>query len=288
MLEAYSYQDKKFRESMGLTPKALESGYTEATKALEKYGWGGERNAPAYNKIKTYALAAFLNQNQDIPFKYAMAALSAALILGKHTNDDSIMSSMSEYFGSAIITDKNTLTQTLEKSGITEAKYLSSIYRILGDKNIDYWLMTNTGGIMTYPSEEELKSNFNLHKTGLDFVPYDEYPALLHEGEAVLTKDAASYLRTATPEDISQLGGVQDALDNTTQVTSVSDYTPIVTVLQESDRSNKESLNLVASAINNQTNVMVSKLDKIITVISSNKGSSTYSNNFVNLESGGF
>ena len=29
------------------------------------------------------------------------------------------------------------------------------------------------------------------HATGLEYVPYDNYPAMLHEGEKVLTKDAA-------------------------------------------------------------------------------------------------
>lgn len=34
-------------------------------------------------------------------------------------------------------------------------------------------------------------SLFTPHATGLDYVPYDGYPALLHEGEKVLTKNEA-------------------------------------------------------------------------------------------------
>ena len=33
------------------------------------------------------------------------------------------------------------------------------------------------------------------HATGLDYVPYNEYPALLHEGEAVLTRIEAQQWR---------------------------------------------------------------------------------------------
>ena len=51
------------------------------------------------------------------------------------------------------------------------------------------------------PMPEEPKS----HATGLDYVPYNEYPAILHEGEAVLTKMEATQWRSggmAQPEKI--------------------------------------------------------------------------------------
>ena len=44
----------------------------------------------------------------------------------------------------------------------------------------------------------------NKHAVGLDYVPYDEYPALLHEGEAVLTKAEARAWRNG--EDSAPAG----------------------------------------------------------------------------------
>lgn len=239
MLEAFSWLSKEERESLGLTPDWTKSGYDEAKTALDKYGWGGERDQEKYNKIKTYALAKFLSQNPNIPFKYAMAALSAALITGGHTNDEGITGPLNTYFPNYIVSDKTTLTKTLEASGITEAKYLSAIYRILGDKNIDYWLMTNTGGVMTYPTDEQLKSEFNLHRYGLDSVPYDNYPALLHEGEAVLTASTANTLRN---------------------------------LLDEYQQTSTQAVNF-DTIIQTQTSALVAKMEEIITVISNNKGS---------------
>ena len=239
MLEAFSWQSKELRESLGLTPDWLKSGYDEAKTALDKYGWGGERNAEAYNRIKTFALRSFLNQNQDIPFNYAMAALSAALVLGNHTNDTTITNPLTEYFGQAIVTDKDLLTKTLAANGITESKYLSAIYRILGDKNIDYWLMTNTGGVMTYPTDEQLKTEFNLHRYGLDTVPYDNYPALLHQGEAVLTASTANTLRN---------------------------------LLDEYQQTNTQAVNF-DTIIQTQTNALISKMEEIIVVLTNNSGS---------------
>lgn len=52
--------------------------------------------------------------------------------------------------------------------------------------------------------------------TGLDYVPYNEFPALLHEGEAVLTKPEAAAWRSgegAQSVDMSGLGAaVADAV----------------------------------------------------------------------------
>lgn len=43
-----------------------------------------------------------------------------------------------------------------------------------------------------------LNNNFKGHANGLDYVPYNGYPALLHEGEKVLTRQAAQAERSTT------------------------------------------------------------------------------------------
>ena len=52
-----------------------------------------------------------------------------------------------------------------------------------------------TDGDMTW-----LMNEFNIHRQGLDTVPYDNYPAMLHEGEAVLTATTANELRNLLDE----------------------------------------------------------------------------------------
>ena len=48
--------------------------------------------------------------------------------------------------------------------------------------------------------------------TGLDYVPYNEFPALLHEGEAVLTKAEAAQWRSGETAQSVDLAGVGAAV----------------------------------------------------------------------------
>ena len=47
---------------------------------------------------------------------------------------------------------------------------------------------------------DTLKSKYNLHRQGLSEVPYDNYLASLHQGEAVLTASTANELRNLLDE----------------------------------------------------------------------------------------
>lgn len=49
------------------------------------------------------------------------------------------------------------------------------------------------------------------HKTGLDYVPYDNYPAFLHKGEAVLTSTQASSYRSAGLSAAGALAAISSA-----------------------------------------------------------------------------
>ena len=81
------------------------------------------------------------------------------------------------------------------------------------------------------------------YRQGLDEVPYDDYPALLHEGEAVLTASTANELRNL-----------------------VDEY-----------RSTSEQSANFDAIINNQTSALVNKLDEVINVIK-NPTSALFSN----------
>ena len=239
MLEAFSWLDGDTREALGLKKDWTKSGYDEAKIALEKYRKEYKRRE--YNKIKTYALGKLLATNKSIPFNYTMAALSAAVILGGHSGDEDIVGPLNDNtygFGGNVITDKKRLQEVLDANGITEAKYLTAIYKILGNKNADFYLMAKgQDKWVTFPSEEDLKSNFNLHRYGLSAVPYDEYPALLHQGEAVLTATTAAELRN---------------------------------LLEEYRQTSQQSVNF-DNIIQTQTSALVNKIDEVIKTIEHNK-----------------
>ena len=81
------------------------------------------------------------------------------------------------------------------KSGISEAweglkKWFNGIWDNLFNRNVSVSV------------DDDGNASVNSHRTGLNYVPYDEYPALLHRGEAVLTAAEARVWRKgqATPE----------------------------------------------------------------------------------------
>lgn len=97
----------------------------------------------------------------------------------------------------------NIYQQTQELS-----KGLAAVKIDYGDVDYSTMIYTDDGGNLIYGSNAQLGDgyyddggNFRPYAFGLDRVPYDEYPALLHEGERVLT--AAQ----ARAQDAGQWGG---------------------------------------------------------------------------------
>lgn len=82
------------------------------------------------------------------------------------------------------------------------------------------------------------------YRTGLDTVPYDDYPALLHEGEAVLTASTANELRNL--------------------------------LVEYRETSNQSAT--IDTAISNQTIALVTKMDEILRTIQNINLGSTKSN----------
>lgn len=84
-------------------------------------------------------------------------------------------------------------------------------------------------------------AEWNYHRQGLDYVPEDNYPALLHQGEAVLTASTANELRTLVDEYRS---------------------------------TNKESISF-ETIIQNQTSSLISKMDEMLQFMRSTTGTTT-------------
>lgn len=104
---------------------------------------------------------------------------------------------------------------------------------------------------MSYSQMQQMP-DINSYATGTNYIKTNGELAYLHEGEAVLTKSAATLLRTETNENISTATGVSSALDANSSIT-------------------KEYITTIVTAINDQTAALVAKMDEIYQkVIASN------------------
>lgn len=110
-------------------------------------------------------------------------------------------------------------------------------------------------GIADYRPE-----NWGKFATGLDNVPYDDYPALLHRGERVLTATETQLYESNILELIDTMNGLRSAVNYGTQTTN----------------SNAD----VVNSINSQTSNMSSAISTVISILSA------IANNTGNLSSG--
>lgn len=93
-------------------------------------------------------------------------------------------------------------------------------------------------------SKMQSMPDISSYATGTDYVKANGQFAYLHEGEAVLTKSAATLLRTQTNENISTASGVNSALEANSSVS-------------------KEYITTIVTAINDQTAALIAKMDEI-------------------------
>ena len=209
------------------------TGETEAKNALnDAYK---KRDAYRYNKIKLYALNALLNTDIGSRVKKGQvaSAIEAAVLYQGLTKDNDIRGPFTEYMSSQFLTSKKEIKNAMHASGMTTYNQLMSIYDFL--KKADAYLLAEKGNsFLGFPDQphqaEALKKDFELARTGLNKVPYDNYPALLHEGEAVLTADTANQMRTMIDE-------------------------------YRETRSQMQNIDVI---IGEQTNALISKMDEII------------------------
>ncbi len=112
-------------------------------------------------------------------------------------------------------------------------------------------------------------------KTGLTEVPYDNYPALLHKGERILTKEEAEAYNMISSNAIQQYFGRTNSLINDSSIyDSLSSY--ILTNLEDNIYNNSSSSVLstrqygtdnVEKSIDNQTNSLSELLEQILEAI---------------------
>lgn len=115
-------------------------------------------------------------------------------------------------------------------------------------------------------SKMQSMPDISSYATGTDYVKTNGQFAYLHEGEAVLTKSAATLLRTQTNENISTASGVNSALEANSSVS-------------------KEYITTIVTAINDQTAALIAKMDEIYQKMIASSYRGKYSASLVGLKS---
>ena len=114
-------------------------------------------------------------------------------------------------------------------------------------------------------SKMQSMPDISSYATGTDYVKANGQFAYLHEGEAVLTKSAATLLRTQTSENISTASGVNSALEANSSVS-------------------KEYITTIVTAINDQTAALIAKMDEIYQKMIASSYRGKYSASLVGLK----
>lgn len=143
---------------------------------------------------------------------------------------------------------------------------------------VDSTFMSSDGTVHLDTDHEWYKDEYiegQHFKTGLTEVPYDEYPALLHKGERILTKEEAEAYNMISSNAVQQYFGRTNSLINDSSIyDSLSSY--ILTNLEDNIYNNSSSSVLstrqygtdnVEQSINNQTTSLSEILNQILEVI---------------------
>ena len=146
------------------------------------YGLGQDNKTILSNVAKAWMIGlysqGYLGDNANI-----YNALSDTLNIGSFTPDEaSILQLLS---GPSALTRKQ-FNDTIELMKNADMWLWNEIGQWIMPNENDYNKALNINGL-----NEDTKSFLSSHRYGLAEVPYDEYPSLLHEGEAVLTASTA-------------------------------------------------------------------------------------------------
>lgn len=216
---------------------------TEINKAFEKHGQ--TRDWAKYNALKLATFKSVWGNEKEIAA--SAAGLMIAAIESGNAQNKWITDAIAQEYGISDISPES-VAELLSAYEITKASDITD----MTDKmlNKDIWLNTGAsdgnGWMNPSVSEDILKSKYNLHRLGLNDVPYDDYPAILHENEAVLSASTANELRNLITEYretskqsyqfdaiiqqqtttlVTELQAIRDAIlgNNTTPVTNTLD-----------------------------------------------------------------
>lgn len=259
----YKKYSRKEMKDMGFNPTLRENrnqeivtGYNERKSSGQVYDANKAVIAQILNLDKHYGTKmASGNYSQD--YSREDALLAAAILLDKNNmlKDSNVFSYVPGNFSLNSKSDIRSMLQDLYKNGKNVTSGIDNGQSILNQVGISLIdskgnaipVNITTDELADYSgiAKDQIPKSYTekYHRQGLDEVPYDNYPALLHEGEAVLTASTADQLR-----------GLLDEY-RTTNNQSIS----FDTIIQE------------------QTTALITKLDQLINVVQTNNTTSNIS-----------
>lgn len=206
-METQSYQNEQL-EKYGIkdSPQWFSGAETDIKYTLEdaqdKHNW------EAYNQAKAFKIYGSTAFDKDFQ-KKALIAFAIAL------DHDDMLSGTFDKLGIQFNSAAD-IKSTIKDLGYTVTDVFAAFDGLMAS-DLDGYPANGKGGytdlhqlrysmntVKKYfdltPEEEELYRKIGYHRQGLDSVPIDNYPALLHQGEAVLTAATANELRNLLDE----------------------------------------------------------------------------------------
>lgn len=267
-LESFAEAYTEVQELMSDTKSVMDNeNLTEMISTIEDY-------AKASN-IKDFEIAATEYLQATGSFDEAQAAYEAQLITNakeKTSHMEDVKKQMQSEWEKALKKSENedlTAKQLYEKLGFdtslipTNSELLSSNTLASNVKNLSDNLLTTyesyDNSQLVYDDKNNItgvKTVTNSHASGLYYVPYDEYPAILHEGEMILDSNDADRYRT-------MLNSIMDNVSNS-DVSTAETYGAINNNMSI---TNDIDMSPIKESVDNQTNSVTDILNKILNLL---------------------
>lgn len=184
--------EKDFKQTMDSAYKDTDTLKYNKAKIGRALNYGGIGFGPeTLKQVATAWMIGLYSQGYD----------------GKNAN---ILKAIEETLNTSFTPDEDSITKLMNGTNNMTRSQFNRIVELM--KNADMWLW-NENGKWIMPNEGDYDKVLKLkgidaeqrewlssHRQGLNLVPYDDYPALLHQGEAVLTAATANELRSLLDE----------------------------------------------------------------------------------------
>ena len=269
-----SYMTKEELQDLAETGEGLlmthledfTKAYTEVSERMSdtKALINSEDLQSKLDAISKYAEAENINTTNSI----TEAATSYLMATGSFSEDEAsyeaeLLNNAANMYKNMEATQSNIKTKwnnatRNNKQGLTNRQVwdsLSDIDKSLLDTNSDayedwYNAPATTGSFDNVP----LVSDVGKYATGLDYVPYDNFPALLHKGEMILTAEDAMDYRNV-------INDIVNDVNTTTSSTTYGNNVNTVDISGIVDTTN------ITNSVDNQTNAVVGLLEKILNIL---------------------